>query len=42
MIDAKELSTPVMETDSVGDLPQALERAAEKGVRGKIGIVMED
>lgn len=31
-----------METYAVDDLPRALERAAKKGVRGKVGIVMED
>ena len=31
-----------METYAVDDLPKALERAAKNGVRGKIGIVMEE
>ena len=42
MIDAEEMSTTVMDTYSVDDLFRALERAAKKGVRAKIGIVMED
>ncbi|MBI9086077.1 MAG: NADP-dependent oxidoreductase [Desulfobacterales bacterium] len=42
MIDGKELATPVAEVYPVSDLKTALQRLAESGVRGKIGIIVND